>query len=88
MPGAGGDDDGIVGQFGPAVIDHDDAAVDVYRRCLAENHRGVALPAQPPANWHGDVGRRHGSRGDLIQERLEQVVVRAIDQCLYRLARP
>ncbi len=40
----------------------------------------MLLPAEDVAQRHRDVPRRQGSRGHLIAERLEQVVVVAVDQ--------
>jgi hypothetical protein len=52
--------------------------VDVLR--LGEQHRHVRLLAEYPPDWRGHVARRQRCRGDLIQQRLEQVIVVAIEQ--------
>ena len=46
---------------------------------FGENHVGVPLPPQDPADWRGDVPGREGRHRDLIQQRLKHVVVPPID---------
>ena len=43
-------------------------------------HGAVALPAQDVAKRRGDVRRRQAGGGDLVEKRLEQVMVAAIEQ--------
>ena len=50
------------------------------RRDVREQHRDVLLPAQHPADRRRDVAGRQRGRGDLVEERLEQMVVVAIEQ--------
>jgi len=52
----------------------------VDRRDLGHQHRRIALPAQDVAQRRGDVGRRQTRRRDLVEQRLEQMMVAAIDQ--------
>jgi hypothetical protein len=52
--------------------------VDVHH--LAHQHLRVALPLQHRAQRGGNVGRRQSPRGHLIQQRLEQMEIAAIDQ--------
>src|SRR5262249_29088118 len=40
----------------------------------------VLLPAQDPPNRRRDIARRQGRRGDLIQQRLKQMVVVPIEE--------
>ena len=47
---------------------------------LSKQHLCVALTAQDPADRRGDVARRQGSGGYLIQERLKKVMVLAVSQ--------
>ena len=47
---------------------------------LRHDHRRVGLVAQHPANRHGDVGGIEHGRGHLIQQGLEQMVIRAVDE--------
>ena len=47
---------------------------------LGHAHRDVALPGQHRADRRGDVRRVQPRRRHLVQQRLEQVVVLAIDQ--------
>ena len=79
VTGAGRDDQRVVRDR--ATVGHEDAPpfdVDVDR--LAEDHRGVALPAQDRPQRLGDLARRQGARRDLVQHRLEQVEVAPVDQ--------
>ena len=46
----------------------------------ASSTRTLSLAAQHPADRRGDVARRQAGRGHLIQQRLEDVVVVAVDQ--------
>ena len=50
------------------------------RRDLAHEHGDIALLAQDVAQRRGDRRRREAGGGDLVQQRLEQVMVAAIDQ--------
>src|SRR5262249_62409292 len=61
-------------------VDEHASAVYVDTDGLAEDHRGVELPSQDVANRRGDLPGAQDRRRDLIQERLEQVVVLPIDQ--------
>jgi hypothetical protein len=56
------------------------APIDVDPDCLAEQHRGVPLAPQHRAQRLGDLARRQRTRGDLVQQRLEEVVVLAVDE--------
>ena len=76
--GARGDDQIVVRQL--AVREHHSASGDVHGGRLAEQDGGVLLPPQDPSDRHGDVARVESRRGDLVQQRLEQVVVAPIDQ--------
>jgi hypothetical protein len=57
----------------------DDAARRVDTRDFTEQHRRVALPAEDPADRPRDIRRRQARGGDLIEQRLEQVVVVPVD---------
>jgi hypothetical protein len=46
---------------------------------LCHQHAGVLLPPQHAANRDGNVGRVQGGGRDLVEERLEGVVVLAIE---------
>jgi hypothetical protein len=61
-----------------AVRDLNGARRQIDRRHVAEDHLGVGLPPQHAADRRGDVGRVQGGGRDLVQQRLEQVVVPAI----------
>ena len=47
---------------------------------LAEHHRDVLVRAEQRADRRGDVGRRQRRGRDLVEQRLEEVVVGAVDQ--------
>ena len=47
---------------------------------LGQQHARVVVVAQHPADRRGDVARRQAGRGHLIQQRLEDVVIVAVDQ--------
>src|SRR5437763_198383 len=78
MARTGGDDEKIVRELEPVS-----AANEAFPRCDAlhfgQQDLGVRLPAQQPANWSRDVGRRERRRRDLVQQWLKDVMVRAID---------
>src|SRR5262245_42583342 len=46
---------------------------------FSENHRGVVLPPHDLANRRGDLPRSQNGRRDLIEKRLEQVMVLPVD---------
>ena len=72
-------DQGVVGDR-TAVRDLDLAAVDVDADCFAEDDRHVPLAGEDRAQGLRDLARGQGARGDLIQHRLEQVEVPAVEQ--------
>ena len=55
---------------------------------VREQHLDVPLPPQDPADRRGDVARRQRRRRDLIQQRLEHMVVASIDERDLRPAPP
>jgi hypothetical protein len=61
------------------AVDDEHAVGEPDRRRLAEQDLGVALRAQHLADRRCDVGRAERSGRDLVEQRLEQVVVAAID---------
>ncbi len=78
MGHAGGNDDRAVRQRRAALEDHaPGGGVDGGHR--AQHHPQVALAAEDPADRRGDVGRRQAGGGDLIQQRLEDVMVVPVD---------
>ncbi len=63
-----------------AVVKHEHAALEVHTVRLRQPDPEVPLFAQDPADGRGNVaGRQPGGR-DLVQERLEDVVVAPIDE--------
>src|SRR5262249_49383296 len=72
----------IVVNLGPVAIgavDEDDLLVFVDADDLAHDDGGIALRAQDLANRCGDLCRRQRANGDLVEQRLEHVMVGAID---------
>src|SRR5262245_9430542 len=80
---AGSENQVIVLNLGPIAIgavDEDDLLVLVDADNLAHDDGGIALRAQDLANRCGDLCRRQRANGDLVEQRLEQVMVRAVDE--------
>ncbi len=75
---AGREHEEVVGDR--AGVQRHDLARGVDRRDLAHQHARIRLPAHQVAHRPGDLGRRQAGRRHLVQERLEEVVVLAIDQ--------
>jgi hypothetical protein len=63
----------------PPTFRDDFAPVDVHARDLGENHGRVPLPAKNAADRRRNVRRRKAGGGNLIKQRLEQMVIVAID---------
>src|SRR5271166_4751803 len=57
-----------------------DAPLEVEVQYLAEKHLNIFVPGKYFANGCGDLRRRQASRSNLVQQRLEGVVVLAIHQ--------
>ena len=62
-----------------AIAKLDDAPRRVDGSDFAEQHRRVALPAQNRADRPRDIRRRQACRRDLVEQRLEQVIVVPVD---------
>ena len=77
--GAGGDDQVVVRQR-VAVVEVHAPGRKVYFLRFGQQHTRVVVVAQYPANGRGDVARRQAGRCHLIQQRLKDVVVVAVDQ--------
>jgi hypothetical protein len=77
--GAGGNDQEVERDRGTFVEEHPHSGhVDVGG--VGEQHRDVLLMAQHPADRRRDVARRQRGGGHLVEQRLEQMVVVAIEQ--------
>ena len=57
-----------------------DALLQVHVRHLAQVNGDVRMVRELPANGDGDIGRIQACGGDLVQERLEEVVVPLIQE--------
>jgi len=69
----------IVRKLHVAIVEHHDAAGSVDGSGLTQKHRGVPLIAKQPTDRYSDVARRERGARHLIQKRLEEVVVRAVN---------
>ena len=81
LPCASCDDQNVVLDF-PAQTDRVDghaAGVEIDIDHCAENDPRVPLAAQRITNRHGDIPLGEYSRRDLMQQRLNQVVIRPVD---------
>jgi hypothetical protein len=77
VPRAGGEHQIVVGDF--AVLELHQPALLVDARHLAQDHALVAGAAQDGADRRGDLRRRQAGGRDLIEQRLEEVVVAPVD---------
>ena len=81
---AAGHDQAVVGDLDLVEVGGgggvDDAAVEIEAGHLGQLDSNVAVLAHDVAQRLGDLSRRQHSRGDLVQQGLEEVVVAAVDQ--------
>src|SRR5208282_3212609 len=75
---AGGDHERVV--VNRAVAQDEAAIRGVEPNGFAEKHLCVSLLLEDVSQRRGDVRGRKSARGDLIEQRLKQMVVAAIDQ--------
>ena len=84
LAGAGGDDQAVVGHLDRAQVRRapgvDHAGVEIEAGHLGELHADVVGPAHDVAYRRCDLARREHARRHLVQQRLEEVVVAAVDQ--------
>jgi hypothetical protein len=73
-----GHDEVVVGDR--SFVEGDGLRLDVHTARLGQEHARVHLVSQHPADGSRDVSGRQTRRGDLIEERLEEVVIPAIEQ--------
>ena len=73
----GGDDQQVVRDA--TIADQHGAARRVDAGNRPEDHMGIGLRCQDAADRRGDVGGRQGRGRHLVQKRLEQMVVAAVD---------
>ena len=76
--GAGSDDEAI--EWDSFLAEQHSPAGDVEARDFAKYDAAIMLSSQHRTQWRGDIGWRKAARGDLVEERLEQMKVAAIDQ--------
>ena len=78
---AGGDDQRVVRDLTTLTnrLDRDAAGVEIDIDHCAEDHARVPLAAQHVTNRQGDIALGEYSRSDLMQQRLNQVVIRPVD---------
>ena len=79
---AGGDDQAVVGDLAAAIqrLDREAARAEIDGDDLAEHDAGVPLVAQHVAHRRRDVALGEDPRRDLVEQRLEQVVVGPVDE--------
>src|SRR5579863_2995156 len=78
VAGAGGDDERVV--FGGAVAEDDAAIGGVNLHGLAEQYLRVFLALEDIAQRRGDIAGRKRAGGDLVEQRLEEVVIVAVNE--------
>ena len=83
MPEVGGfctgrDDQIVIGQLG-SIFELQQTLGEIDAFHFGHHHGGVLLLAEHGADWVGDIVRPQASRGHLVQKRLEQVMIPAID---------
>ena len=76
------DDQAVVGDLAAAIqhFDREAASVEIDGDDLAEHDAGVPLVAQHVAQRRRDVSLGEDPRRDLVEQRLEQVVVGPVDE--------
>ena len=79
-PRAGGEDEEVVRDLAPLLVDRHHAPLGVHLVDVRHEHRGVPLPAQQVADGRGDVPRREDGRRHLVEQGLEEVVVPAVEE--------
>ena len=77
VPRAGREHQRVVGQG--AIVERDRAALLVDAVHLAQQHVHVGRAAQDGADRRRDLGRRQAGGRDLVEQRLEQMVVAPVD---------
>ena len=83
LPDAGADDEAVVGkrQRLPVRANRGDLfCSDVDRRHVGQLHRRVLLALQDVAGRRRDLSCREDAGGDLVEQRLEEMVVRPVDE--------
>ena len=79
MARPGGNDEKIVMALASVGACHDSRS-RIDRSHFAKNDLGVLLIAEQPAAWRRDVTWSQCRGGDLIEQRLKDVMVRSIDE--------
>jgi hypothetical protein len=77
--GAGRDDDVVVRHV-LAALDAHDLLREVHRGHRPQEHLSVVLPRQDGTDGRGDVRRRQARARDLVEQRLEEVMIGAVDE--------
>src|SRR5947209_14369208 len=78
MPGTGGHDEIFIIQLPPVVAQYH-ASIRIDPHDFREEHLGIRLLSDEPPNGRADVSRRERRRRYLIEERLKNMVIRAVD---------
>ena len=75
---AGGDDQIVVGQL--EAVHLDDASLQIEAQHFAQQDFDVGVLGEDVANGRGDLSRRNTGSRHLVQQRLEGVMILAIEQ--------
>src|SRR4051812_39501846 len=78
MPSACGYDQRVVTDF--AALELHDAIVDIERLHVAQQNVAIWLPCDNRAQWRRDIRRRKPACCNLVQQRLKQMKVAAINK--------
>ncbi len=78
--GSAAGDDQVVVTDGRVVVERDRLGLRVDADDLGQQHQKILLLAQDVADRRGDQRRRQPGGRDLVQQRLEQMMVAAIDE--------
>ena len=87
---AGGDNQAVIGDVAAPTerVDHQAPGLRVDPHNLAEDDRGVPLVPQDVADRRRDVALGQDAGRHLIEQRLEQVMVGAVDDCHIDMCAP
>ena len=78
MPRAGGDDQRVVREL--RAVEMNEPIVDIEAADIAQQHFAVRLPLENRPQRRGDICRRQPAGRHLVQQRLKQMKIAAIDE--------
>ena len=83
LPGAGGNDQAVVGKLEKLAIGAHHRhlpALQIEGAHLGQLYLDVLVTMQDPAQRRGDLSLRENARRHLVQQRLEEMVIDAVNQ--------